>query len=734
MTTGRYSLFRAGRVALLAAAALTGASARAAPLLTPPSLMPIPKSVAYTGATRPIGGMTIRWDGRAPTPLLKRAAARFLQRLAALAGPGGGTSPVALHIRYGVDPDYLTLHEKERYTLAVAPGGVELRADGPAGVLRGLATLLQLVRRTPEGPVLTDASIDDAPRFLWRGLMIDVARHFLSVETMKRQLDAMELVKLNVLHWHLSDGTGFRVESLRYPKLQQIGGHDQYYTQAQVREIIAYAADRGIRIVPEFDIPGHTLAILQAYPGLAAQQPVPLTPAWLKTCQTDFSKSSSTTSCPKHLNLNNAALDPTNPDVLRFAEGLYAEMGHLFPDRYFHSGGDEVSPDQWTGNPAIAAYMKAHGYADAPAIQAAFTARVEQVLARQGKIMMGWDEVSEAPIPKDVVVEVWRSSKWTGLATAGGHPVVVSAGYYLDLLRPSRTHYAVDPFDLQSDGFSPAEGAAARAKMGAMVDAFTLDPAQSPLTDAQKSLVLGGEAPLWSEVVTDEMEDARLWPRSAAIAERFWSPETVRDVDDMERRLPDVLAELEATGLLATQHDSEMIDRLTPGNVTPLRVLTAATRPVMNYALNRLVTRNGDAMLTGPAAIAAPDSLLAIRFNRLAARYAAGDRGVAADLRALLTPWAANDAAYRAVATTPLLKEALPVSHLLSALARTGLAALQPGGHDAAWRSEAERQIAAAQSAYDSCSRRMSTTGTLPPSGLLIGFLPGVRALVTAAR
>lgn len=737
--TARYAVRRAAcRAALLGAGLLAATAARAQP-----ALMPMPQSASVSDQSLPIaGGIAVDWQTPA-TPLLRRALARFSRRLQALSGSAvvlAGTSPAGtpiLHIRYGRDPAWLSVRAREAYRLSVAADGVSLAADGPAGVIHGLATLLQLVQpasSSSAGASLAMARIDDAPRFPWRGLMIDVSRHFMSVDTIERQLDAMELTKLNVLHWHLSDGTGFRVESRLFPKLQQIGGHHQYYTQAQIRAVVAYAADRGIRIVPEFDIPGHTLAILEAYPELAAQQPVPLTPGWHQTCATESASGETTASCAKTINLNNPALDPTRPQTLRFARALYAEMGRLFPDRYFHSGGDEVSSRQWTANPRIVAYMKAHGFADAPALQAAFTAQVQDVLAAQGKIMMGWDEVSEAPIPKNVVVEAWRSSKWIASATRAGHPVVVSSGYYLDLLRPSAQHYRVDPMDPKADGLSPQDAIAARPKMGALVDAFTIDPHAPPLDTAQQALVLGGEAPLWSEVVSDEMVDARLWPRSAAIAERFWSPAGVHDVADMERRLPAIQHELEVTGLAAGTNTDRMIALLTPADVTPLTILTSVTVPVRNYGLNRLAAHGGDAMLKAPAAIAAPDSFAAMDFNGMAARYAAGDHAVADTLRARLIAYAGNDMAYARIATTPALQAARPVSRQLAALALLGLEAMEPGRHGQAWRAEAARQFAVQDRAYESCAHlTASDANPLPPGGLLIAIVPGIRALVDAA-
>ena len=700
-----------------------------------PVLLPAPAHISFSGQSIRLEGIKIVWDRKA-TPLEKKAAARFLGRLEKLYGAATDTGPkTVLHIRTGQDPSYLTVNEREGYRLSVKGQNIRLEADGPAGVIHGFATILQLVHTGPSGRQITEADIQDAPRFSWRGLMIDVSRHFMSVETMERQLDAMELTKLNVLHWHLSDGTGFRIESLRYPKLQQAGAHHQYYTQSQVRSIVQYAADRGIRVVPEIDIPGHTLSLLQAYPELAAQQPVLVTDAAGRACTTSSADGQTTTHCNRRPNLNNAALNPVSPQVIDFAANLYAEIGKLFPDRYIHSGGDEVQDQQWLDNPAIVSYMKANGYKDVPALQAAFTAKIEKALAAQGKIMMGWDEVSEAPIPKDVVVEVWRNAKWTGSATKAGHPVVVSAGYYLDLLYSSANHYAVDPDATRPANLSAADTDRLRHQtLGRLESAFASDPDMAPLDEAQRKLVLGGEAPLWAEIVSDEMLDARLWPRSAAIAERFWSPATVQDVDDLYRRLPVIMNELEKTGLLAREHTDRMIAELTPSNITPLTILTSVTVPVQNYAMNHLAAPAGDAMLKSPAAIASPDSFSAIEFNALAKRYAAGDRSVVEQLRKSLNIWAANDAAYVQVATSPQLQLAEPVSKQLSQLAVLGLEALEPGGHDRAWHKKAHQLLTVQDLTLIDPTSFAGKDRVIPPSGLLIAIVPGIHTLVQSTR
>lgn len=701
-------LRRAGAASLLLAGTAFGMMAHAAP-----ALMPVPSSMSMPNGSTPLtGGMRIVWVTH-PTALMQRATTRFITRLSRIAGPAGNGEPYVVQIHVAEDPAFLTLQEKEHYTLTTTSHGAHLEADGPAGLIHGLATLLQLVEKTPKGAKIERVHIDDAPRFLWRGVLMDVSRHFASVETVERQLDAMELVKLNVLHWHLSDGTGFRVESHLFPKLQTVGSHGEFYTQAQIHEVVVYAADRGIRVVPEFDVPGHAHALVQSYPELGAQ-PLP-------------------DGTQKGENLNNAALDPTNPKVLLFVRALFGEMGALFPDRYFHAGGDEVVGSQWTKNPAIAAYMKAHGFQNPASLQAAFTAQVEGVLANQGKIMMGWDEVSEAPIPKNVVVEGWRGSKWTGSATQAGHPVVVSSGYYLDLLQPARQHYLIDPYDTRADGLLPEQLEAVHKKLTPFFAPFLKDPNAPPLDARQQALVMGGEATLWTEIVSEQMLDARLWPRTAAVAERFWSPASVRDVDDMERRLPLVQAELEATGLQASQHENAMIDALAPGHTGPLAVLTQATVPVRNYALNHLAAPTGDAMLSAPVAIAAPDSFAAIRFNEMAGRYVQGEKSLAAPLRAQLQIWADNDDAFKAIVKdNAALKDALPASQTLSAFARVGLRALDGTGNKP-WRMDADRLIADQEEMFRNSSNHIfSLNLPQPPGGLLIAILPGVKKLVEA--
>ncbi|QDH16609.1 beta-N-acetylhexosaminidase [Swingsia samuiensis] len=684
--------------------------------LATPILLPLPQSIEdHHEESASFGEVQVVWANH-PSALMKRAEERFNDRVVQLFnGKSSSKKRYRLRVTYVNDPQYLTPQEKEHYSLKITGRDAYLKADGQAGVLRGMATFLQLMHVTDKSELtLDEVTIDDFPRFAWRGLLIDVSRHFLSVDTVKRQLDAMELMKFNVLHWHLSDGTGFRVESHVFPKLTSISSHGEYYTQEQVRDIVSYAADRGIRVVPEFDVPGHALAILEAYPDLAAQS-VP-----------DQQQQ-------KNTNLNNPAMDPTNPQTLSFIRSLYAEMGALFPDRYFHSGGDEVLASQWTHNRHIKAFMQQHGYRDAPALQAAFTAQVQKILSEQGKVMMGWDEVSEAPIPKDVVVEGWRGSKWTGTATQAGHPVVVSSGYYLDLLNASPQYYSVDPYDTQANGLTPAEIEEVHPKQSALIQAFSQDPTAQPLTPEQEKLVMGAEGALWSELVFEKNLDTRLWPRAATLAERFWSAKNVRDTQYLEERLPFILDELERMGLNYKQSTQELENIVSQGRPMPLHVLTSITIPVQNYALN--ILNNTYDVLGSPSGVANPDSFVGTQFNENVARYMAGEKSLEPVIEHQLEVWSDNENNYALIAKgNSTLEAVLPTVHVIGTLARSALKELH---HDL---SDSERakaiKLILKQEEYEHNSSNMllAAKRKQPEGGLLIAILPGLKQLINDQR
>ena len=284
-------------------------------------------------------------------------------------------------------PGIQKLGDDESYRLSITPDRVRIVATEPLGALRGLETFLQLVTigapntGAPSGFSAPTVEIDDHPRFGWRGLSLDVSRHFIGVDGIKRTIDGLAAVKMNVLHWHLSDDQGFRIESKKYPRLQEKGSDGQFYTQTEVRDIISYARDRGVRVVPEFDMPGHATSWFPGYPSLASGPATGNAPYQIV----------------REPGILTATMDPTKESTYKFLDGFIGEMAKLFPDAYFHIGGDEVSPrGEWFHNPHIAAFMKKNRLANFPALQAYFNRRVLKIVSKHGKHMEGWDEILQA--------------------------------------------------------------------------------------------------------------------------------------------------------------------------------------------------------------------------------------------------------------------------------------------------------------------------------------------------
>lgn len=477
-------------------------------------------------------------------PRLEAAAHRLVSRLTRQTGipilqgvvsdPSGATLVIQCqHAGEAVQ----TPSENESYRLEVTPEQARLTAATPVGVLRGMETFLQLITLDGQGFSAPAVAIEDHPRFVWRGLMLDVCRHWMPIEVVERTLDAMAAVKMNVFHWHLSENQGFRVESKLFPKLQEMGSDGHYYTQDQVREVIAYARDRGIRVVPEFDMPGHTTAWFVGYPELSSGPgPYQIERRW---------------------GVFDPAMDPTRDEVYSFLDKFIGEMAALFPDPYFHVGGDEVNGKQWKRNPKIQAFMHDHGMKSTADLQAYFIGRVQGIVAQHGKKMIGWDEVLSPDLPKDVMIQSWRGQKSLADAAREGYTGILSAGYYLDLMQSAAQHYSVDPME------GPTAG----------------------LTPEQKARILGGESCMWVEFATPENVDTRIWPRNAAIAERLWSPEETKDVDSMYRRLAAVNRSLGWIGIPNRPNRQLMLERLTGmGRASNLDTLDSLVEPVKGYA------------------------------------------------------------------------------------------------------------------------------------------------------
>jgi hexosaminidase len=439
----------------IAALMLAAASAHAQ------DLMPLPASVTPgEGALVIDTGFQITMTGY-QEPRLRAAAARVVARIARQTGlplsgafepDAAATATLVLDTRAPGEAVQSPAAD-ESYTLEVTTQQARISANEPTGIMRGIETFLQLIRPGEKGFVVPAIRIEDRPRFAWRGLMIDSSRHFMPLGVIRRNLDGMAAVKLNVLHWHLSDDQGFRVESKVFPRLQQMGSDGRFYTQDQIREIIQYARDRGIRVVPEFDVPGHSAAMLAGYPELAAGPgPFQIIRTW---------------------GVHDPTLDPTRDEVYDFLDKFIGEMADLFPDPYFHIGGDEVNGKQWNANPAIQEFKRAHNFATNEDLQLYFTRRVQELVRKHGKKMIGWDEILHAGVPKDVVIHSWRGAKSLAEAARQGNPVILSSGYYIDLMQPASQHYAVDPLN------GPA----------------------ADLTPEQQKLILGGEACMWAEYV-----------------------------------------------------------------------------------------------------------------------------------------------------------------------------------------------------------------------------------------
>lgn len=599
-----------------------------------PALMPLPSKMVPGSGQMVIANTFRIQNAGVADARLTAAIARTLAQLGRQTGiPFVGTAPDAAVLRVecaSKGNDYPTLGEDEGYTLDVTPRGATLKSATVPGALHGLETFLQLVEPGAEGFVAASIHIEDRPRFPWRGLMLDVARHWMPIEVVKRNLDAMAAVKLNVFHWHLSEDQGFRVESKRFPKLQELGSDGFYYTQDQIREVVAYARDRGIRVVPEFDIPGHTTSWLAAYPELGTNPgKVEIWRRW---------------------GVSENVLDPSREETYQFLDEFFGEITALFPDPYWHIGGDEVVAKQWNASARVQAFAKEHNLKDADAIQAYFNQRVQKLLQKRGKILVGWDEVLHPDLPKDIVVQSWRGQKSVAEAAAKGYRGILSWGFYLDHLRPASYHYQVDP-------------------MGG--DALSL-PA-----DAQ-ARILGGEACVWTEYMTAETVDSRIWPRAAAIAERFWSPPESSNQASMYDRMERVSRQLEFTGVQHRANYAPMLDRMAGGKAPEsLRVLADA---VEGFGLSQRARARQYTSLVPMnrlADAARPESetvhALEVEARKAIADPKAGAAEIA-DLRAKFTRWAGNDAQFQAViGDNPLLTELKSVSKDLSAAGATGL-------------------------------------------------------------
>ncbi len=612
-------------------------------------------------------------------PRLEAAAKRLIRRLAQQTGipladeltRDPSTATLVIHCEHAGEP-VQSVKEDESYALDVAASQARLNAPTPVGVLRGIETFLQLVDLDEQGFAVLAVRVNDRPRFRWRGLLLDVCRHWMPMLVVKRTLDAMAAVKLNVLHWHLSEDQGFRIESKKFPKLHEMGSDGHYFTQEQVREVIHYAREHGIRVVPEFDMPGHTTSWFVGHPELAsAPGPYTIERSW---------------------GIFDPAMDPTREDVFQFLDTFIGEMVALFPDEYFHIGGDEVNGKQWDASPHIQSFMREQGMKSNHDLQAYFNRRVLAILQKHGKKMIGWDEVLHPELPKDIVVHSWRGQESLAEAARQGYMGILSFGYYLDHIQPASFHYQVDPLEGETAG----------------------------LNKEQKKRILGGEACMWSEFVTPENIDSRIWPRTAAIAERLWSPQKVKDVNSMYRRLNVLSRNLEWLGLTHRSSYPLMLQRLAGmHSMEPLRMMADLLEPVKFYARGQTRKYTSFTPLNRLVDATRPESHAAREFAGLVDQLGTNKDAVGKqvtlwrDIRSELIP---------IMQRSGLLQEATPLAEDLSALAAAGLEALD----------YMEKRQPAPKSWVDA-QMALLERAAKPRAELLIMIVPSIRKLVETA-
>lgn len=431
------------------------------------------------------------------------------------------------NIKLGID---------ESYTIKILNNKINIDAKSDIGIMHALETLYQLVLNDSFQYYFPTIEIKDSPRFKWRGLMIDVSRHFMPVDVIKRNINAMAMVKMNVLHLHLSDNQSVRVESKIFPEIQEKCSNGEYFTQSQLLDIIQYANNRGIRVIPEFDIPWHSTAWFAAFPELASKN---------EKYEPEIS-----------WGVFDPVFNPTIEKTYEFFDKFIGEMASIFNDEYFHIGGDEGTDKYWSENEQIKDFMQHNNMDDIKTLHNYFNLRILKILEKYNKKMIGWDEIFQPDMPNTIVIQSWRGQKSLIDFAEKGYLGILSNGYYIDLIQPTDYHYLNNPI-----------------------------PDSISISDEAREKVLGGEATMWSELVTSENIDSRIWPRTAAIAERFWSKSSINDVNDMYKRIDFINNLLENVGAAHIKNIDMMIRRLCNYNdTTPLKTLLEVIEPLKEYS------------------------------------------------------------------------------------------------------------------------------------------------------
>ncbi len=477
----------------------------------------------------------------------------------------------------------------ESYTLDVTENKITISSKTDIGAMRGMETLLQLIQTRDDKVFVPCLKVEDYPRFPWRGLMMDVCRHFIPKSVILKNLDAMAMFKMNVLHWHLSEDQGFRIECKTFPKLHEMGSDGQYFTHEDVKEIIKYANDRGIRVIPEFDIPGHSSAWFVGYP--------------------EYASLPGKYEIERHYGVFDPTFDPTREETYEFFDKFFAEMSQLFNDEYIHIGGDENNGRQWDSSKAIQEFKKANNLKNNHELQAYFNKRIQKILEKHGKKMIGWDEILSTELPKSIMIQSWQGKQGMVTAAKNGYYSILSNGYYIDLCQSMVDHYYNDPL-----------------------------PADIGLTDEEKKFILGGEATMWAELVDSTNIFTRIWPRAAAIAEVLWSGRKTFGQDSIsnneamfERFRPALLWNVKIN--LQDRFFSLLNIPSSPSFVEKIYAYMMIPEPVEYYNRHRFTKYSQFTPFNRLVDILTPDSKLGVAFNNLIGRKLRGDKVEFPDLK-----------------------------------------------------------------------------------------------------
>lgn len=469
---------------------------------------PKPSSISQGSGIVGVNPTSLTITTNSTSEILERSINRYVKNLIFPMGTGDNSpEPVIftqLMVNVASDDEDLQLGVDESYSLSIGSGATSgtLTAQTIYGAMRGLETFSQLVdwsdNTTSYAINCLPTTITDTPRFAWRGLLMDTARHYLHPSTIYRTIDALSYSKFNTLHWHAVDAESFPVVSDTYPLLSEKGSYapTAIYSHALIESVVAYAKERGIRVVPEFDMPGHAYSWGLGYPEL-------------------------TVSCPNYAaNINNIPLNPTLNSTYTMLNAFIPEMAALFTDDCFHIGGDEVVFGCWDENEEVSQWMQERGYDAVDTLQY-FENMVYPIVSGANKNAVVWEDLFDdgVTVPIDYIVEVWSDQSTLQSLVEAGYQSITAYGYYLNNQEPvpgETTSQWIDTWQLMY-AFDPLEG--------------------TSFTSEQLELVLGGEAAMWGEQVDSTNYDSRVWPRACAVSERLWSPEDVTDVDDATTRL-----------------------------------------------------------------------------------------------------------------------------------------------------------------------------------------------------